>query len=376
VITEVKLENFKCFEALTLELGPLSLLTGVNGSGKTSAIQSLLVLRQSWAQGLLQQGLLALNGDQVQLGTAKDLFYENAQSEQIGIRLTSEDGAQDEWSFGYDKEADVLAARSTPSEVSAGIRRSLLGDECQYLCAERLGPRASFPISDFAVREHRQLGTKGEFAAHYLTQYGSEKLQHDLLAHPSSASLALKDQVEAWLGTVSPGARISLTKHPGLDLMQVEFSFAAGRDVTGRHRPTHVGFGLTYSLPILVAILGAKPGAVILLENPEAHLHPKGQAEFGRLLALAAASGIQVIVESHSDHVLNGVRLAIHDGEIEPEAVRIKFFARGGDGAGLEHSVRSPSIDSDGRIDYWPDDFFDQYERSLEALLIPRGQGK
>jgi predicted ATPase len=123
-------------------------------------------------------------------------------------------------------------------------------------------------------------------------------------------------------------------------------------------------------LPILVAILSSKPGSLVLLENPEAHLHPRGQALMGELFARAAAAGIQIVLESHSDHVLNGIRVAVRQERVAPEQVTIHFFGRNEETG--EHTIMSPQIDRDGRITEWPEHFFDEYEKSLEALLIPR----
>ena len=78
-----------------------------------------------------------------------------------------------------------------------------------------------------------------------------------------------------------------------------------------------------------MALLSAKRGTLVLLENPEAHLHPQGQVRIGELIARTAASGVQILVETHSDHVLNGIRLAVHAGKIEPDQVKLQYFKRG-----------------------------------------------
>jgi predicted ATPase len=88
----------------------------------------------------------------------------------------------------------------------------------------------------------------------------------------------------------------------------------------------------------------------------------------GRFLAMAAADGAQVILESHSDHVLNGVRRAVKDGVIAPEQVAIHFFAvRTEDGKCAQ--VISPLIDPVGTIDRWPTGFFDQFDKDTAALI-------
>jgi predicted ATPase len=134
-----------------------------------------------------------------------------------------------------------------------------------------------------------------------------------------------------------------------------------------------VGFGITYVLPVLVAVLSSSPGSIVLVENPEAHLHPRGQVQVGELLARAANAGVQVIVETHSDHVLNGIRGAVHSGIIDPKSLAIHYFSRI-EVEGRVHSiVESPVIDKDGRFDRWPEGFFDEWDKSLERLLEPGG---
>jgi predicted ATPase len=119
-------------------------------------------------------------------------------------------------------------------------------------------------------------------------------------------------------------------------------------------------------------LLGSRSGSLLLLENPEAHLHPRGQAKLGELLARAASGGVQVIVESHSDHVLNGIRIAVRDGILAAEDAAIHFFARDPDATGVRSKVTQMRVDRDGRIDKWPEGFFDEWDRALEKLLEPR----
>ena len=131
------------------------------------------------------------------------------------------------------------------------------------------------------------------------------------------------------------------------------------------HRPVHTGFGLTQVLPIVVAVLSAERDALLLVENPEVHLHPAGQARMGAFLAEAAAAGVQVLVESHSDHVLNGIRRAVKAGLLEPNDAALHFFSpRSVDAP----QVQTPTMDTDGRLDFWPDGFFDQLDKDLSAL--------
>ena len=370
MIRTLHLHSFKCFEDQPLTFGSLTLLSGLNGTGKTSVLQALLLLRQSYQQGLLPHKGLALNGDWVRIGTAKDALFEGAQEETIGFDLDFGEGRKGEWRFNYNREADVLDLASPPV-VEDVFTCSLFDDKFHYLQAERVGPRTAFDMSDFLVRQHRQLGTRGEYTAHFLAIFEREDIPHESLAHPKATSLQLRDQVEAWIGEVSPGTRLHVTPHTGMDLVNLEFSFVTGQQVSNPYRTTNVGFGITYTLPILVALLSSASPTLLLLENPEAHLHPKGQVSIGDLMARAASCGIQVVVETHSDHVLNGIRLAVHAGKLAPDNVRLHFFDRKPQNKQACAEVISPRIDHNGRIDRWPEGFFDEWDKSLEALLEP-----
>jgi predicted ATPase len=369
VIRQLLISNFKGFASLELDLQPLTLLAGLNGTGKSSIIQVLLLLRQSWLQGLLQDERLALNGDLVQIGTARDALYSYAEEDNIRFGLAAVGGQRASWTFDYDRDADVLRGRG--GEPGALNSFGLFSDRFQYLSAERIGPRTSFATSDYVVRLQRQLGTKGEYAAHYLSVFGSEPVSTEAVLHPGGKQRDLVSQVEAWLGDISPGTKLSLTPHAALDLVQIQYQFATGSELTDAYRPTNVGFGLTYVLPIIVAVLSARPGTLLLVENPEAHLHPRGQRRIGELLASAASGGVQIVVESHSDHALNGIRLAVHSGALEPAHVAIHFFSRT-ERAGQTHLIRSsPTIDRNGRLSDWPDGFFDEWDSALAELLRP-----
>ncbi len=366
MIHQLHLQNFKRFEDQLLSIGQLTLLSGLNGMGKSSVLQSLLILRQSYQQGLLSKTGLALNGDLVQIGTAQDALFEGALEDKIGFSLTFEDENKANWEFEYDREVDVLNLISLPV-ASDVYKANLFSDDFQYLQAERLGPRTSFQISDFQVRQHRQLGAMGEYTAHFLSVFKDSDIPNPALRHLNGKNLTLRSQVEAWLGEISPGTKIDIVDSPEMDLVRLQYSFG----LSNKYRATNVGFGITYTLPVITAILSARSGALLLIENPEAHLHPRGQARIGHLLAEAAAQGVQIILETHSDHVLNGIRLAVHGGKLQSDAVKLHFFQRRDSPDGTVSEVVSPTMNRRGRIDRWPDGFFDEWDNSLEALLAP-----
>jgi predicted ATPase len=205
-----------------------------------------------------------------------------------------------------------------------------------------------------------------------LSVFGRETISLKAALRSEASSESLLHQVESWLGTVSPGVRLEITEHPSMDVIRVQYAFVEGRLVSDPFRPTNVGFGLTYTLPIIVATLASRPDGLRLFENPEAHLHAKGQVKLAELAARAAADGVQIVLETHSDHILNGVRIAVHKGIIPADLVQLHFFQRREIEGQVRHVVTSPQIDSDGRIDDWPEGFFDEWDRSLELLLAPK----
>ena len=382
MITSLCLRNFKPFKYQLLAFRSLTLLSGLNSTGKSSVLQALLLLRQSYQQELLKKTGLALNGELVNIGTAKDALFEGAgKADQISFELVLEDDIKGIWSFNYDQEVDVLNRTSSP--VAPEVYESnLFCDNFHYLQAERLGPRTSFNMSDFQVRQLGKLGISGEYAAHFLSVNQEKPILNNRLSHPKvkhlqrgsedpeTPSKLLIDQVEAWMGEISPGPKIRLEPKPDVDLISVKYFYGD----SNLYRATNVGFGISYTLPIIVAVLASLPGTLILIENPEAHLHPKGQAKMGELLALAASCGVQVVIETHSDHVLNGIRLAVHGGKLDPRDVQLHYFHRQEKEGQAFTKVVSPHIDRNGRIDQWPDGFFDEWDKSLEALLEPTGE--
>ena len=384
MITSLHLLNFKPFANQLLEFRKLTLFSGLNSTGKSSVMQSLLLLRQSYQQGLLPEKGLALNGDFVNIGTAQDALFEGAKEDLIGFNIVLENNSKAVWRFKYDREVDVLSIDSEP--VSSEVYKSnLFGNKFHYLQAERIGPRPFNEMSDYQVRQLGQLGIKGEYAAHFLAINGQKAISNSSLSHPdvksktqrdlsSAKSMDLIDQVEAWMGEISPGTRLKIDAKSDVDLMSFQYSYGDSNP----YRATNVGFGISYTLPIIVAALASTPGTIILIENPEAHLHPKGQVKMGQLLALAASGGVQVVIETHSDHVLNGIRLAVHGGKIDPIDVQLHYFHRDNkekEGQAVTEVI-SPKIDRNGRIDRWPDGFFDEWDNSLEILLEPVVEGE
>ncbi|MBC7569291.1 MAG: DUF3696 domain-containing protein [Spirosoma sp.] len=362
MITRLTIENFKAFEYAELNFTGLNLLTGINGVGKSSAIQTLLLLRQSRGMG----GLM-LKGNLIDIGVGRDALNASAATDEIRFNLAFSDEKTANYAFNSVAEADFLQQTSPKSE-SPAVDQALFSDTCfQYLNAERKSPSVIFPASGYQVQQRRSVGKNGEFAVHFLAHYQLEKVE--LPSAQIAESNTLITQVDAWFGRISSGTRLTAISRSNLNIATLTYRFISGENVTPDFTPVNVGFGFTYVLPIIVAVLAARPGDLLLIENPESHLHPQGQAQLGSLLACAAADGVQLIVETHSDHLLNGVRVAVKEKQISPEQVSVYYFERDPDANEHVTEIVQPTIDENGRLSQQPRGFFDEYARQLDRLL-------
>lgn len=390
MLSEIRLELFKCFRSLRLPFAPFTLLTGPNASGKSTVLQAIILLHQTAVDANWGTDLL-LDGTTLSLGTLGDIVDKVNGRRSFSIGLSSADFACD-WTFesGAVSQSDVRSADrediAVPlsrltlragteelfTEISppipllpphpSPVRRELaeLLERLTYICAERTGPRETYPLYD--PLRHRTVGTQGDLAPGKLYWYGDHPIDSKLHFEREPAPTLYK-QTQAWLADFFPGASFEVQRVPRANLVTLGIRTSPDTD---HHRPQHVGFGLTHVLPILVACLHARRGDLILIENPEVHLHPMGQAKMGMFLARAAAAGVQVIVETHSDHVLNGLRRAVKTSILPPEGTALHFFQpRALAEQQGESQVISPRLLSEGTIDHWPEGFFDQFDKDM-----------
>lgn len=370
MISLLRIKNFKSLKEIEIAPKALNLLTGLNGMGKSSLLQLLLSLRQSSYSGAVNRKGLLLKGELVNLGNGKDVFYQSAgESELIEIKMNMVNNVEFLWRFNYSPSNHILPLEGASPEYELLKPLSLFNDNFQYLNAEHISPSNLHKKSQVDVIELKQIGKFGEYAAHYLSEFGlKEKIQYENLRHPKAKSDTLIHNVDAWLGEITPGTRIIVEDLIAIDLVRLAFQFETKIGYTNEFKPDNVGFGLSHVLPILVTLLSAKKDKMIVIENPEAHIHPRGQSIIGELLFLAALNGIQLFVETHSDHILNGIRVAINKMQNYSESVGIFFFTR--DKNSEEHfsKILTPKVDNNGRIDSWPSGFFDEWDNSLMEL--------
>jgi len=369
MIRELHLENFKCFQNEDIKLTNLNLLSGLNGMGKSSVIQALLLLRQNFETGLLSlKKKLDLNGEYVEIGTSADLLYKYFNDTEIGIDLKADDTKNYSWRWDGKTISEIIdeinSSCSDKLEATA-----LFTNDFHYLSAERVGPRPFYKTSAAKVIHQNQLGVRGEFAANYFSYNQGESIAIPSLRRNDNDGLSLYEQVNAWLNVIRPGTKIAIKDTPDAGIVSLNFEFLLGKDNPGPYKANNVGFGLTYVFPLIVAILSSKPGTLLLLENPEAHIHPKGQAELGLLLAKAAAGGAQIIVETHSDHILNGIRYGVKEKILNSDLCNLLFFSGIVADTRFKHTIEYIQISPEGKLSRRPEDFFDTWENMLIKLV-------
>lgn len=379
MITGLDISNFKSHKHTSIQLGHLTVLTGINGCGKTSVIQSLLLLRQSFLKNRLAMGL-DLNQPLCNIGIANDALYQMAEHGIIKFVFSTDDNK--EYVFEFDAEKglkDSFIRKYQYNETASRIDEldgiSLFNNDFQYISASRWGGKSIFPKESFAVEVQKQISQsegQGELVAHFLYKYGSENVLN--YYDTDEQDLSLLAQVIYWEQKISPNVTINVETGRDNNSFTIGYGFN-GEDEQTRPirdlRAENIGFGISYTLPVIVAILSARPGALIIIENPEAHLHPQGQSELAKLISKAASYGVQVIIETHSDHIINGIQIACKEHSenvkkgINNDLVRVySFFSK------VEHVSRIEEvvIKSNGLLELQPKGFFDQAENDMYKL--------
>jgi predicted ATPase len=367
VITSIEIQGFKRFQSKTFDIAPLTILAGLNGSGKTSLIHALLL---TWEASAGAAGnAVRLNGPfGLELGTAEDIRNWKS-DEAIRFVITSTSGAEYTWQFGMPAEdalyVTVEEKPDKPPAAFSGLPRAF-----SYLCAERLGPRSSLGASPRPSAE-LEVGVRGEYCAQILESLGDKLIEDKARAYSDrgeNVPTMLKYEVERWLAEIARPVEIDANRYAGSMIFALRFRSPGGDWV----RATNMGFGLSYALPVILAGLTAKSGGLLIVENPEAHLHPAGQSRMGTFLGWLSSRGVQVILETHSDHVLNGVRRAIGEHKYLAEDKAIVHFFESGEGD--EPIVHKLAFTTIGGVSHWPRGFFDQYQTDVAALgRIRRG---
>ncbi len=410
MIENLKIERFKCFIDENFELKRLTIFTGMNGSGKSTAIQPLLLLAQTLEKNRFTSNLL-LNDKCVNLGKYDEtinffLDKEEGFSFCLSSQINDNMGSI-RWSILRSHENDLIGRISDISvngvfegeelketfsvDDSKGLEveffidelfpmyfqsehrgkynkfcwllKQVIGlDRIKYISAERMGPRNYYPGTYFG--QHPHVGQMGEYAAQYIDTFREKKVDPKFTGG-SRIDRNLRYSVSCWLSHIITGTGMAYQKFDEGNIFKVAFRSSPDLDY---FRPSNSSNGLSYALPIVASCLGANKNDNLIIENPEAFLHPISQARMGEFLATAAAAGANVIIETQSDYILQGVSNAVYSRVVEPKDVSIVFF--GVDEKGLPIVVK-PRILSSGKVENWPEDlstFFEKDESDTRSL--------
>ena len=328
MITQIELKGFKSFVDECINVKPLTVLTGLNSSGKSSVIQAIRMF-DALAKG--KSALLEGHGGMQEM--------KSRLTNSMRLKLPLGDG---ETIFFDGKEFSAPKVLAFPHVT--------------YIGANRMGASQTIPV----LNDTFEIGEKGENVLNCLSHY-AEKNLNERLKPEDGEGLTLDYMVKGWLKYISPGVKFDYQIEPKAD---VSFSTYNG------NRAANVGFGLSYTLPIIVALLVSTiiPGSIVLIENPEAHLHPKGQTEMGRLIGLCVECGTQVMVETHSDHLFDGIRIFTKHASGFSKKMTAYWFEQDGDKGS---SALPISVDENGRYtEDCPSGFFDQFENNANELLF------
>ncbi len=373
---QLNIKNFKCFNDIAIDLNKLTVLAGANSRGKSTSIQAFLFLRRTiehcgeWNKDsmcycLSNQHFNNLNVELnknycLSLGTSSSIIPFDSSSAGIEIGIKDKSGT---FSIYYDAgEQDSLYL--TPEKIknmSSDNTMSIFKQQFYYLNAERIGPRMQQEIRFY---DYPNTGYQGEYTAQLL---GDTELTYrfnvdEQRMSPDSRSAKLEQQVNAWMDYIFPGTSIYAEYNPKTLTAQIMIG-----ENSERTQAPNMGFGISYVLPIIASGLIAQKDAYMVIENPEAHLHPSAQSRIGSFLAIVANSGVKVIIETHSDHVLNGFQLAVLKKQIASKDITINYFSdRESD---RQPHVEPIAISETGELSSWPKGFFDQSQRDMAELF-------
>ena len=327
MIEQLIIDGYKSIRHQLIPLKQLNVLAGLNSSGKSSVIQALRIL-----------GRIAQRKEEV--------LPENCGDEDT---LRNKYEARMELEATYGKNGERTVNYLKKEEQHQDFPKII------YIGADRIGPQTIYPS-----KKNGGLDAKGTNVLRIIEDSSNAGLVlPEVMLNDHCEGEAFKFVVQGWLKEVSPGVRFKLDKVPGLEAHTASYN---------GYWPTNVGFGLSYTLPIIVAILlgVTEKNSIVLLENPEAHIHAKGQTALAELMCKAVEAGAQIVVETHSDHVFDGVRIYAKEHKGFAERVNIAWFRQNEEET---TEIEYPILQENGGLNYWPKDMFSQFMDNAERLF-------
>jgi predicted ATPase len=341
VLRKIELENFKSFLKESLCLKPLTVLTGLNSSGKSTVIQAVNMIFRYY---VTQKQNIAIKDH------ASPHLLRSKYSKEDFYKIRIETAFSDVLKLHVFVNSEKYSFDKTAAQINLPV--------IQYISASRQGPENMMRINPEVSTSY--MDDRGEFVFDFIEKNRNAVI-HDVLIRDEKKMKQFFYNLNAWLQYISPGTVLDYTIQPSQSVVYPDYN---------GFLPSESGFGLSYILPVIAAILAPvqeNSGIVILLENPEAHLHPQGQTAMGELAALAASSGKQIIVETHSDHFIDGIRIAARQKKIKHTDVIFHYITK--ESPEKPAAVETPELLEDGKLSFWPKGFFDQNMRNKAELI-------
>lgn len=374
MIKEITLINYKCFQEQDFELSDINLFFGLNGRGKSSVLQSILLMGQSALETNSLMDLV-ISSSFLTLGDFNDIKSTISNESFVKFKFKTDMEKMGSFSFKYTnnpklldrgllKEFELNGIKSSEELISDGTE-SFSSDSdksinykddsrilnifknIHYISADRIGPRLY--VNKFGVANLDKTGSRGENSINILSSY-SGKLNEIFFINQEKPQ-NLTELCQMWLSYIFDGANIKVNN----DSESVLALKINSKNNERLYKSVNVGFGYSYVLSIVLTCLLSKENDILIFENPEAHLHPKAQSRLTHLFARLAENKVQLFIESHSEHILNGLRVAVasKSSRIDKDMVSSYFFDE-------NFQVEKLNIDHKGFISNWPKDFFDQ----------------
>jgi hypothetical protein len=403
VIRLLSTAGFKSISDVTnIELSKLTILAGANSSGKSSALQPMLLLKQT-LEASYDPGDLLLNGPNVQFTSVRQLLSKTDDDPKmlmIGIATPSL-AVIDAFTAGdrglrlfrttyqWNDEEGSRKAALEPNMTRRKLLRNLPPDAERF--REVIAKQSEWDV----VRQRCFYGVAPSFISSADLSLGPAHMI-DVIRRVIHVP-GLRGNPERTYGTTAVGAQFPGTferyvasivaawqsdrderlRMIGSDLRKLDLTWkVAARQLddtqvelrVGRLRRgsrggaqdmvniADVGFGVSQTLPVLVALRAADSSNLVYVEQPEIHLHPRAQIALGSVLADAVGRGVQVVVETHSALLLLSIQTLVAEGQLSADDVKLHWFTRNDLG---DTKVKTARLEDDGSFGDWPEDFAD-----------------
>lgn len=349
MIKTLKIHGLKSIKDVDVDCKNLNIYAGTNSSGKSTILQSLLIFSQMFDSSA------DLNGPLISLGDFREV-KSSFVKDGIRISLTNDKGLSASVELIDDADSKPKIKKYFDSvnpdfSSSVSYRANFF-----YIPFDRIGVSDMYPKN---MNEMFRYGLKCENAIDFLNKNKQLKIADSVLLKTEDETLL--SQVNYWLNFIVD-ASIKTEEVKGTDYVKAEYNLSDGIE----RRPKNMGAGISYILPMLIVCLSAPRGSTIVIENPEIHLHPKAQSKLMDFLYFIADSGRQLFIETHSDHIFDGIRAGIATETMNPERIAVNFVTYDDDDGTENHVVE---FDDTGSVLEPMPDLFDQFGLDLNRML-------